>query len=104
VILFWSYSCPHCRDMISELGQLAKSNPEVAIVTVNVSGDIKKVKRLIKKSHLEKTYNICDGLGWRSPIVEDYAVDMTPSLFLLDENKIIIAKPFDFEELKTAIE
>lgn len=99
VILFWSYSCPHCRELIKELGQLAKNDNDMAVVTVCVSGSLKQVKRLLKQSRLQNAYNICDGKGWDSPIVSDYAVDMTPSLFLLDENKIIIAKPFDIEEL-----
>lgn len=98
-ILFWSHSCPHCREMIKDLGELAAKHDDLAIVTVNVSGSLKEVRRLLRKSLLDKAYNICDGLGWNSTIVDDYAVDSTPSLFLLDENKIIIAKPFDIEEL-----
>ena len=104
LVLFWSYSCPHCRDMIKNLGKLASKKKDLAIVTVNVSGDLKKVKRLLKRSRLDKAYNICDGLGWNSPIVVDYAIDMTPSMFLLDGNKILIAKPFDFEELINIID
>ena len=73
-------------------------------MTVAVSDNIKKVKRFLKKTHFEEYYNICDGKGWNSPIVEAYAVDMTPSVFLLDKNKIIIAKPFDIEELINEIE
>ena len=99
VVLFWSYSCPHCHQLVKQLGELAKESDDISIVTVCVSRDWKKVKRLLKKSGLKKQYNICDGKGWDSQIVEDYAVDMTPSLFLLDENKVIIAKPFDIEDV-----
>ena len=104
VILFWSYSCPHCRNLVYELGKLTTNNSDVAIVTVNVSGNTKDVRRLLKKAGLKKHYNICDGKGWQSPIVDDYAVDMTPSLFLLDKNKVLIAKPFDYEELINYLE
>lgn len=104
LVFFWSYSCPHCREMIKELGKLAQNDRDLTIITVNVSGKLKRIKCLLKKSSLDKAYNIYDGKGWNSPIVEDYAVDMTPSLFLLDENKIIIAKPFDIEEVKKMIE
>ena len=99
ILLFWSYSCPHCRDLIDEMGKITTENDDVAIVTVNVSGDFKKVRKLIKKSGLKDQYNICDGKGWDSQIVDDYAVDMTPSLILLDKDKIIVAKPFDIEEV-----
>lgn len=100
VVLFWSETCPHCCDMIKDLGRLAAEHDDLAVVTVCVSKDLKKVKRLLRKAKLDNQYNICDGMGWDSPIVEDYAVDMTPSLFLLDEYKVLIAKPFDIEEVK----
>ena len=103
VILFWSYNCPHCHELVKELGQLSKENKDVAIVTVCVSSDLKKVKQAIKKAGLKKQYNICDGKGWDSPIIEDFAIDMTPSMILLDENGVIISKPFDIEELRESI-
>ena len=104
ILLFWSYSCPHCHDLLKELSDFAKENDDFAIVTVNVSGELRKVKRLIRKLGLKKYCNICDGQGWDSPIVVDYAVDMTPSMFLLDKNKIIIGKPFDTEEIENSID
>lgn len=100
IVLFWSDTCPHCCELINELGQLAAGRDDIAVVTVCVSKDLKKVKRLLRKAKLNNQYNICDGMGWDSPVVEDYAVDMTPSLFLLDVNKVLIAKPFDIEEVK----
>ena len=104
IVLFWSYSCPHCHDLLKELADFARENEDFAVVTVNVSGELKQVKRLLKKSGLKKYYNICDGGGWDSPIVIDYAVDMTPSMFLLDKDKIIIGKPFNTEEIEDITE
>ncbi len=104
VIVFWSYSCPHCRDLIKEIGRFAKENKDFAIVTVNVSGEFKKVRRLLKKVHLTEHYNLFEIEGWRSKVVDNYAVDTTPSMFLLDKNKIIIAKPYDIEEIVNIIE
>ena len=99
ILLFWSYSCPHCRDLIKELTEFADKNEDVSVVTVNVSGDLKKVRRLLKKTGAIKYHNIFAKEGWNSKIVENYAVDMTPSLFLLDKDKVIIAKPFDIDEI-----
>ena len=104
VILFWSYSCPHCRDLIYEMGELAEKDKSIAIVTVNVSGDLKDVRRILKKSGLGNAYNVRDGLEWNSPIVDAFAVDMTPTMILLDADKTIIAKPYDFEELINCID
>jgi hypothetical protein len=73
-------------------------------VTVNVSVELKQVKRLLRRVGMKKYHNICDGEGWQSPIVEDYAVDMTPSMMLLDKDKIIIGKPFNTEEIENLVE
>lgn len=97
VILFWSYSCPHCREMLKELASLSK-NDDVMIITVNVSGKKKKVKRLLRSLKVNGI-NICDGLGWESPVVGDFAVNMTPSLFVLDKDKKIVARPFGINEI-----
>ena len=104
MILFWSYSCPHCHELLQELADFAKENKNFAIVTVNVSGEMRKVKRLLRKLGLKKHYNICDGQGWNSPIVADYAVDMTPSMFLLDKDKTIIGKPFNIDDIINSVE
>jgi thioredoxin-related protein len=38
-------------------------------------------------------------MEWNSPHVSNYAVTATPTFYVLDKNKNIIYKPFDFEEL-----
>ena len=104
IILFWSYSCPHCQDLIKELARFVKEQDDIALVTVCVSDDLKKVKRFLKKNDLGKCFNICDGQRWDSPIIDDYAVVMTPSMMLLDSEKKIILKPVDIEEILNNIE
>ena len=103
VVLFWSYSCSHCRDLIKTFRYFVRKYDNVTLVTVNVSGDLKQVKRLLRRSRLTKQINICDGDGWESKIVDDYAIDMTPSIILLDKNKTIIAKPLSIKEIVSYI-
>ncbi len=102
ILMFWSANCPHCRDFISELGTYLSDKQNVAFVNVCVVGKKKVARRIMRRAKIDG-HTICDGLEWSSPIVNDYAVDMTPSLFLLDENKVIIAKPFDIEEIERKI-
>ena len=41
------------------------------------------------------------GLGkWENPLVQTYAIAATPTYFVLDANKIIVAKPYDVEGLE----
>ena len=44
------------------------------------------------------------GLGkWDNPTVKTFGIAATPSYFLLDASKVIIAKPYDYEELKVVL-
>jgi len=44
------------------------------------------------------------GLGkWDNPTSNAYGIESTPSFFLLDKDKKIIAKPYDAVALKTAL-
>ena len=60
------------------------------------------IKRLIKKTKI-KGYFYHDGLEWETPFVDDYAVTSTPSFYILDKDKKILFKPFDFNELNNFV-
>lgn len=98
VVLFWSYSCEHCRSIMRDMKKFLREHPDYALVALSVKGDIKKIRRLIAKNDLEGFF-YHDGLDWEGKFVSAYAIDATPSMFVLDKNRIIVAKPFDMEEL-----
>ena len=98
IVYFWSYSCDHCRENIKDLKIFLDENPDFSLVAVSVKGDLKKIKNLVKKTKLNG-YFYHDGLEWNCPFVDDYAVTGTPSFYLLDKEKKIVYKPFDFNEL-----
>lgn len=98
IVYFWSYTCNHCRDNIKYLKRFLDDNNDFSLVAVSVKGDLKKIKNLVKKEKIGG-YFYHDGLEWDSPCVSDYAITATPTFFLLDKDKKIIYKPFDFNEL-----
>ena len=98
IVYFWSYTCDHCRENIKDLKIFLDENPDFSLVAVSVKGDLKKIKNLVKKTKLNG-YFYHDGLEWNCPFVDDYAVTGTPSFYLLDKEKKIVYKPFDFNEL-----
>lgn len=102
ILLFWSANCPHCRELIKEIGKYLTDKQDVTFVNVCVLGNEKTVRKLIRKSKINGI-TIFDGEEWNSKIVNDYAVDMMPSVFLLDKEKIIIAKPFGIEDIEGII-
>lgn len=98
IVYFWSYTCDHCRELLKHLESFLNENNNFSMIAVSVKGDLKKIKNLAKKFKAEAFF-YHDGLEWDSPAVNDYAVVATPSFFILDKNKKIIYKPFDYKEL-----
>ena len=98
IVYFWSYTCEHCRENLGELKLFLDENPDFSMVAVSVKGDLKKIKNIVKKNKISG-YFYHDGLEWDCPYVDDYAVTATPSFYLLDKDKKIVFKPFDFKEL-----
>lgn len=98
ILLFWSYSCAHCREIMKEMKYFLKENTDFTFLSVCVNGERKDIKKLIRKNGL-KGYFYHDGLSWNSPVVNAYAVTATPSIFIIDKDKKIVAKPFGFEEI-----
>lgn len=98
IVYFWSYTCDHCRENLGGLKLFLDENPDFSMVAVSVKGDLKKIKNIVKKNKISG-YFYHDGLEWDCPYVDDYAVTATPSFYLLDKDKKIVFKPFDFKEL-----
>ena len=98
IVFFWSYTCEHCRENIVELKLFLDENPDFSLVAVSVKGDLKKIKNIVKKNKVGGFF-YHDGLEWNCPYINDYAVTATPCFYLLDKDKKIVFKPFDFEEL-----
>lgn len=98
IVYFWSYTCDHCRENIKELKLFLDENTNFSLVAVSVKGELKKTKNFVRKNKIDG-YFYHDGLEWDCPFVDDYAVTATPSLYLLDKDKKIVYKPYDFKEL-----
>ncbi|TYA73986.1 TlpA family protein disulfide reductase [Seonamhaeicola marinus] len=102
VIVFWSSTCSHCLDEIPQLQTFMKSYPNTKVIAVGLEDEPYKWKNL--------TYEYPDfihvyGEGkWDNEIGDNYAVSETPTYFILDKDKKIIAKPQDFEGFKKFFE
>lgn len=98
MVVFFSSGCPHCRQEIPEFHEFIKNFGNIKILAVGLE-DVDKDWKVMVKDFTTFT-NILDLKKWDSQKVKDYGVTAIPSYFLLDKNKVIIAKPNNVEDLK----
>lgn len=102
LVVFWESTCPHCQDLTSQLAKFYDPNRrfELEVVAVSLDSSITKYDSYLSLQKW-KWLNINEPKGWDSDVVSKYSIASTPSLFLLDKQKRIVAKPRSVEELKS---
>ncbi len=99
VLIFWSSGCGHCLKELPKVNTLMKTVSGAKVITFGLENDQTQWQQEIKK-YPDFIHGI--GLGkWEHPLVQTYAIAATPTYFVLDANKKIIAKPYDFESLES---
>ncbi len=101
LIVFWASWCPHCREMLPQLKEWGKdpSNLETAVFAISIDNSEKNWRSAVVELGTELWFNLSDLQEWNGKTTEDYNVFATPTLFLVDENLRILAKPATISEL-----
>lgn len=99
IVVFWSTDCEYCHDFLIQIRKNMDLKSDFELVTFALADDEEDVKKAVKKMRLPG-YHFYDELRWDSEAFLSYHVTSTPTVFVLDENKMIVCKPYDWEELK----
>ncbi|MBI3194732.1 MAG: TlpA family protein disulfide reductase [Ignavibacteriae bacterium] len=101
LILFYSSSCPHCRTMIQTLREFYSNKKQNGFEVLAISLDENKNDWLnfIRTNNL-RWVNVNDSKGWSGDAASDYFIYATPTMFLVDKEKKIIAMPMTTEEVQ----
>ena len=102
VLVFWSSTCSHCLRELPALHDELKNNENVKVVAVGLEDDdITWKQESARMPHFEHAI----ALGkWDSEYADLYAIDQTPTYFILDKDKKIIAKPENDKEIVEFLE
>ncbi|WP_408023462.1 TlpA family protein disulfide reductase [Tenacibaculum sediminilitoris] len=101
LLVFWSTACPHCVKEIPELYKFMQTHKEVSVVSFGIENEETKWNEFVK--NLPKWHN---AIGthpdnkWDNETVRKYQLLATPSYFVLDRNKKIIAMPDHVEDVE----
>lgn len=98
LLLFYASWCPHCKEMLPEIYELYKQRNDLEVVAISLDETKEEWTSFITNNNLD-WINISDLKGWGSQAAKDYYIYATPTMFLLDDNMHIIAKPINYNEL-----
>jgi thiol-disulfide isomerase/thioredoxin len=98
LVVFGSSWCETCRKEIPKLKNYYAAWQEKGVEVVFVSLD----NEATAFNDFAKSFpwlSICDLQGWESPIVNNYYVFSTPTMFLLDNKQNILVRPISIEQV-----
>lgn len=115
VVCFWDATCGHCKEVAPKLDSMYRSKWKsmgVALYGVMVDGGVPAWKNFITEHHFTDWTHVyqtdedrqADSDANRPNFRQLYDVFQTPVLYLLDENKRIIAKKITYEQVDKLIE
>jgi thiol-disulfide isomerase/thioredoxin len=92
VIIFWSSTCGECRNELKALNDLyLETDFDLKVYAINTDTSFIKWKEYIKKHELDWVH-VNGNLSLTGDYHEIYDIYSTPVIYLLDEQKVIIAK------------
>jgi thiol-disulfide isomerase/thioredoxin len=100
LIIFYASWCPHCQTLVPQVYELYKNQKEMQFEVLAVSIDTSRTDWLnfVTEDNLD-WINISDLNGWDGKAARDYYLYATPTMFLVDKQLKLIAKPSSIDEL-----
>ncbi len=102
ILVFWSTTCSHCLQEIPKLYEFTMGNDAIHVVAVALEDHKKDYEQFAKK--LSTWTNILGLKKWENEMAKAYKINATPTYFILDKDKIILAKPEHFKDVKAYFE
>ena len=104
VLVFWATYCEHCQEFMPKLKEWYQTDrpDNVEVFAVSIDTVYSDWTRYIQQVN-PPWIGAHEPMGWEGKSAEDYNVYATPTIFLLDRHRKIIAKPYTLRELKKEI-
>ncbi|MDA3904769.1 MAG: TlpA disulfide reductase family protein [Bacteroidales bacterium] len=98
LLIFWSTQCPHCTNLLPELKKWYDTKGiDLEVLAISIDSDKESWKTFVNQGNYT-WININDEKGWDGEIAKDYNLYATPTMFVLDKENKILAKPITFNE------
>lgn len=101
IIAFWSTDCSHCLEEMPKLYQATKNLEKVKVIAYAIEKD--ELGFNYYTQNFTKWINVLGLNKWNNKVAKSYNITATPTYFILNENKKIIAKPYAIKDVLTFI-
>ncbi|NPA36664.1 MAG: AhpC/TSA family protein [Chlorobi bacterium] len=103
LILFWASWCPHCEQLLPDIYQwYLNRSLDVEVVAISVDTNPDAWKEFLQNRGYN-WINCVESDGWDGKVAVKYNVYATPTMFLIDNENKIIAKPLSFSDFLNSI-
>lgn len=103
LILFWETTCPMCKEMLPQLRSWYFSKEiDLEIFAVSIDKDQDIWQDFVSEADYP-WINLNEHHGWNGKVATAYNLYATPTMFLLNSENKIVAKPYDFSDFLEAI-
>ncbi|HWV28498.1 MAG TPA: TlpA disulfide reductase family protein, partial [Dyadobacter sp.] len=101
VLFFFAPTCGHCKEASPVLKAFYDKNKAngIKVMTISTEHNIEEWKSFVKTYHLEELINGYDALN-QIDFNRKFDVVTTPTIYVLDKNKKIIARKMPVEQLE----
>lgn len=99
IVVFWSTDCEYCHDFLVQIRKHLDLKNDFELVTFALAEDKVAVTTAVKQMRLPG-YHFYDELRWEGKAFLDYHVTSTPTVLVLDKDRTIVCKPYDWYGLK----
>ena len=98
LVVFGASWCPKCTEEIPKLNSHYNKwkNKGIDVVLISLDSDTLAFANFVKNSPF---VSVCDYKKWESPLVKNYYVFATPTMFLLSKKREILLRPMSVEQV-----
>jgi thiol-disulfide isomerase/thioredoxin len=104
ILAFWSSTCPHCLKEMPLLYDFIRTLKGIQVIAVGLEDDASKINWENEHKKFQGWIHIYGDHKWENKYARVYDINATPTFFILDDQKRVLAKPDDIEELKSFFE
>ena len=103
VVVFGASWCPKCTEELPEISKLYSKwqTQGLEVIYISLDDDVTLFQNFVK---IFPFISICDHKKWGGPIVKNYYVFATPTMYLLDAERNIILHPNSVKQIDAWVE